>query len=325
MLLRQYSSHQPLLVLTYPAIVAAILLPAAFGGRLSAKQTWFPLDLLVKSHGQTPMQLAISAGILIVLGAFFVNFLYNKYEFQNQQSYVPGMFYSLAASAFCLTMVSLPGLLANVFLIFGLYRGLAVHRQTRALGEYFETGFWFGMGALSCPPLVALLPTLWVMVLFTRAFNWRELLLPALGFLAPFLYWAAWQLWFQDRYDFVLFRGFYSLALESPYRHLSWGAGYFYISVLVILLLSYPGFFFLGDRASNKSRNLRFTFLWFSVGIFASFALGRILVYEFLPALLLLPLSIVGGLWFSNYRYSLLAPFAFYFFLIMLVLLAVWG
>jgi hypothetical protein len=325
MVLRQYSAHQPLMILTYPVLIAAIVLPAAFGGRLSSGQTWFPMDMLVQSHVQTSLQLGISAGILILLGAFFVNMLYNKYEFQNQPSYVPGMVYSLAASAFCLTSVNLPALMGNVFLIFGLYRGLSVYRQARAQGEYFETGFWFGMGALSCPPLLVLMPTLWIMVLFTRAFRWREMLLPALGFCAPFVYWAAWQLWFQDRYDFVLFRGFFSLSLDSPFRNLSWGAGYFYISIATILLLAYPGFFFPGERASNKSRNLRFTFLWFSAGIFASFALGRVLVYEYIPALLLLPLSIVGGLWFSNYRYSLLAPFAFYFFVVTLVIMAVWG
>ncbi|MDZ4750503.1 MAG: DUF6427 family protein [Flavobacteriales bacterium] len=320
MVLRQYSSNQPLLFLSFPAIISAIVLPTAFAGNLQVQKTYFPIDYLFKLQEISSLSIGILASILIFGGAVLTNLLYNRFEFQNQASYVPALLYSLLASAFCLNSVSLPSLASNIFLLAGLFRCLQVYRQSRALGEYFQAGFWFGMASLTFPPLVVMLLSLWLMVLFTRAFNWREFVLPLLGFGVPFLYWVVWQYWFDSSFDFILFRGYFTLADHSPWESYTWSETYFFIATGTVLLLALPGFLFLGDRPSNKSRNLRVTFLLVVLGLIAAMGIERALIYEYTPSILIIPFSIMGGLWFSNYRYSLIAPFAFYFFLICLSL-----
>ncbi|MEY3398735.1 MAG: hypothetical protein RL220_1329, partial [Bacteroidota bacterium] len=223
----------------------------------------------------------------------------------------------------CVLGTSLPALLANIMVLIGLGRSLGVYRQTRVLAEYFESGFWFGLAALTFPPLIVMLPVIWVMVIYTRAFSWREFILPGIGFGSPFLYWLFWQYWVTGRVDAPLFRGYFSLAAKEPWASLQWSEKYFVAGLGIVMLMSLPRFIFSSDRASNKSKLVRANFLIASLGLGGAIALERILIYEYTPAILLAPLAFISGLWFSNYRYSLLSPFIFYMFLLSVILMLV--
>jgi hypothetical protein len=48
----------------------------------------------------------------------------------------------------------------------------------------------------------------------------------------------------------------------------------------------------------------------------ASAAISITFANEYAPEVILIPITFVAGNWFTNYRYSLIAPFAFYALLI---------
>ncbi len=314
MILRSFASNQPYTLIAVPVTVLLALMPAAWHGGLSPMQVDFPADDLFYWVYQSKAAVVGITASLIIAGAFFANLVFNKHEFYNVPVYVPAIMYAMTATVLSLIQLSLPVLLANVFLLAGLNKQLLVFRQTRVLAEYFECGFWYGMAAVFFPPYLALAAGLWFTTIITRAFHWREHLLPLIAFCVPFLYWVVWKYWNDDMGDLVLFHKTMTYDVQGYFMSFSWPESVFFIVTVISIALSLPRYLFLADRASNKARSVKNVFLIMAVAMSLAIFLGYLLVLKWILLCAALPVTFIAGYWFTNYRYSLISPLMFYIF-----------
>jgi hypothetical protein len=314
MILRSFASNQPYTLIAVPVTVLAALIPAAWGGGLVPLVADFPADDLFYWVYQSKAMVVGITATLIIAGAFYSNLVFNRHEFYNVPVFVPAIMYAMSATVLSLIQLSLPVLLANVFFLAGLNKQLLVFRQTRVLAEYFEAGFWYGMAAVFFPPYLALAAGLWITTIVTRAFHWREHVLPLIAFSAPFLYWVVWKYWNNEIGDLVLFHKTITYDVQGYFARFSWAENVFFIVSLLSILMSLPRYLFLADRASNKARSVKNVFLIMALAMSLAIFVGYVLVLKWILLCVALPLTFVAGYWFTNYRYSLVAPLAFYVF-----------
>ncbi len=312
MILRSLASNQPYTLIAVPVTVLAALLPAVWQTGLVPLRVDFPADEIFQYVYRSKEAVVGLTALLIIVGAFVSNGVFNRHEFYNVPVYVPAVMYAMTATVLSVIQLSLPLLLANVFLLAGLNRQLQVFRQSRVLAEYFESGFWFGMAAVFFPPYLALAAGLWVTTLVTRSFHWREHFLPLIAFSVPFLYWLTWKYWNNEMDSLVLFRKVLTYDIQGFFSSFSWAETLFFLVAIICLGLALPRYLFLADRASNKARSVKSVFLIMALSMALAMVLGYLLVLKWVLLTMLLPITFVGGYWFTNYRYSLLAPFAFY-------------
>ena len=312
MILRTYASNQPLSLALLPVVTFAILLAAAAKGHLVAYNADFPVDRYLVQWYNSSFLVAVVAGLLIMAGAYLSNMVFNRHEFFNVPVFVPALIYTLMATTLAVIQLSMPVLIANVFVMLGLNSQLQIFHQPRVLAEYFESGFWYGLAAVCFPPYIVLIAAVWAGTILTRAFHWREYVLPVLAFVVPFAYWISW-LYFQDNLQaMVLFRKWMSFDAQSFFS--SWGRSerVFTIIVLISLLFALPRYLFLNERSSNRSKTIRTLFFMVALAVGGSYFLAFFLTWKWMIMALLLPVAFTLGYWFANYRVSLVGPFFFY-------------
>ena len=316
MILRTYASNQPLSLGLLPVTTLLVLFMAAARDRLEALHADFPADRLFAGWYSSPYALAALSGVLILLGAYLANVVFNRHEFFNVPVYIPAFMYSLLATTLAVIQLSIPVLLANLFLLLGLNRQLKIFQQPRVLAEYFEAGLYYGIAALCFPPYLSLAAAIWAGTMVFRAFHWREYLLPLIAFAVPFVYWISWLYFYDNLSALVLFHKWVSFDVQSFFS--SWGRSerVFGITILICLLFALPRYLFLNERSSNRSKTIRILFFLVALAAAGSYFLAYALTWKWIIMALLLPVAFTLGYWFANYRVSLAGPFLFYAILI---------
>jgi hypothetical protein len=322
MILRQLSANQPFWAASAPLLAGVILLPSASKGLPQLTTHRYPVDFFIEQWSAFPWLIGGMAVLLITIGALLANMVFNRNEFHSSPSYVPVFLYTIVASGFSLVQLNMALLLGNIFLLLATFYLLDIFRQSRVLDEYFRGGFWLGCAALAFPPYLSLFVGLTVSIFFIRAFNLHEWLVSAIAFVSPFLYWLAWKYWF-DEWNFLhLF--YKELSLNSQQWHTLFLQRelWFIVGTVIVFLLALPRFLFLSDRSSNKARSIRSTFLILSISVLASALIGKSASGSWMPEVCIVPVTFVAGYWFTNYRFSLIAPFIFYGWLALFALLS---
>lgn len=314
MILREYSSNQPGLVIPYPLLIGLATIPLIMNGFELEIASNFRADSMLSVQGISWLPLVFSS-ICILAGAIYANRVFNRHEFHDSPTYVPGLLYTLIATGCMLLQFSPSILLANLFLLAGLDPLLGVFRQGRVLSQYFKAGIWIGLASLIYPPYIATLPALWVSILFTRAFHWREHLVCLLGFSVPFLYWISLNYYDGNLSSIVMFHKIIGQNPGINWMKSGWINQVFSISIIISLLAALPAYLFFSQRNNNKSRNVKAVFFIITLGLLSSILVSYLFSGMWLVSGVILPVSFISGYWFTNYRYSLIAPFVFYFML----------
>ncbi len=323
MILRALASNQPYTLISIPVVVVSLLSPMFSKVKFNIADTKFPADtLFVDFYSNQPILLGLVI-LLILGGAMLANHVFNKHEFLNIPVFVPAFVYSLSAAGLSLIQLSMPALLANVFILLALNRHLAVFRQQRVLAYYFESAFWYGMAAVIFPPFIVLLAGMLAAALITRAFHWRELLIPIVSFSIPFLYWVAWMYIYDNHEQIVLFDKTVSWDAVQYFTLMTWPQKAFTIACGSVFVAALPRYLFLSERGTNKSKSVKNVFLIITLSILIGFGIGYLLLLKWILLALVVPITFVAGYWFSNYRFSFIAPFVFYAFCAAAVVLAV--
>ncbi len=320
MILRLFSSNQPLLLIAIPVVVAAGLSPALAGSFPVIYHTGYPGESWLYSLEQNPFIHWLSAIILISSGALTANKVFNRHEFHSSAVYVPGLIYALLGVLFCLHGISLSALLANVFVLGGIDQVLRIYRQHRALSEYFKAGIMMGLAALLFPPLLVLAAASWIAILYTRSFVWREYVVTLLAFSVPFIWWLGLRyIVGAEGPPILLFRTIL-INWYTEIGEMGWWEKIALLLSVVSFLFGLPRFISPRSRLTNRARNIFTVFLLFGGSIVLAFMLHVIFTGEWNMIPLLVPFTFVLGLWYTNYRYSLMAPFVFYAWLLALIL-----
>ena len=312
MILRTYASNQPLSLVLLPLIAFAALLSVASAGLLVPYNADFPLDRLLWNWYGTPYALAFLSAFLILGAAYLSNVVFNRHEFFNVPVFVPALIYTLLATTLAVVQLSIPVLVANIFALLGLNSHLKIFHQPRVLAEYFECGFWYGLAAVCFPPYILLIAAVWVGTIVTRAFHWREYVLPLIAFGVPFAYWVSWLYFQDDMVGMVLFKKWISFDTQSFFGTWNRSIRLFALTTLLSLLFAIPRYLFLSERSSNKAKTIRTIFFIVALTLVGSYFIAFLLMWKWIVMALLLPVSFLLGYWFANYRVSLVAPFFFY-------------
>jgi len=192
-------------------------------------------------HSHASFDPASASGLFISLGliliqAFYLNKVMNKYNFFGKPGFLVALLYlSFACFGNSLDELS-PILICNFIFIRMIDKLIEVYHREEAKAIMFDLGMLVGIGSLIYYPFAAMLLSVWVGLRLFRPFYWREWIAPILGFLTVlFLVWV-YYFW-MDRVD--EFIAFWPSEFQFSFEfiragfsdYLVWGA------VVVILIL----------------------------------------------------------------------------------------
>jgi hypothetical protein len=320
MLLRLYSSNQPFLFATIPVLAWLGVWPLAHAEVPALIEAGYPAELWFDFFTNRPAFLAMATWVLISIGAWFSILVFNRHEFYPSPVYLPGLLYTGLAVGLCLRGISLPALAGNIFLLAGLDQLLRVYHQQRALAEYFGCGLLFGCAFLLFPPFVIAGFGLWIAILYTRPFHWREYVIALLAFLTPAIWWISLRYTNGNDSPIVFFTRYAAIDRMARFYQSGLWDRLIWITITVSLVFALPRVLFPKGRVTNKARNLIHVFVIITLSLAGSFTLDVFLNGSWNAQLLLVPLTFVLGVWFANYRFSLLAPLFFYAWLVTILL-----
>jgi hypothetical protein len=312
MILRSFAANQPYVLVSLPIAVGAAILPAIWMQPVVPLVIHTPLQAELSGWTAIPVLSSTLAVVVILAGSWLANAVFNKSEFYNTPAFVVAMLYALFGSIFALFQINFAVYIASLLVLIGLERQLCIFKQPRVLSLCFESGFWYGLAALLYPPFLSLIVGAWIALLFNRAFHLKEHLLLLIAAALPFLYWAVYLYCWNRLDEFVLFRITASFNAPATWRLWPWSLWYFTGVAVVGLIISLPRYLAPADRAGNRTKMVKNTFLIMALAQVGSMIVAYSVFREWIFSTLLVTLSILLGYWFTNYRYSLMAPFVYY-------------
>ncbi len=232
--------------------------------------------------------------IIILIGAFFVNFLCIEQEITSKTNYLPAFFYILLAFSSATKNSIEPILLANLFLLPSLYFLINSYRQDYALAEFFKAGLFMGLASFFCIHYIIVFPLSFISLIILRAFNWREWIVLLLGLITPlYIYLSICYLTSEDY--FAVF-GMIKEATSSIQKPI---VSEYYFGFIFIIILSF-GFAlirYLSNGFGNKvkTKKTKYVLLWMLL-----FCL-IIMLFEQVSDMILLPCIIPLSIFIGDY------------------------
>ena len=247
----------------------------------------------------------LSFGI-IIFNAISLNWVFNKNEFLERNSYIVALLYVVTMS-FYHSFYTLDGLLlSHLFIIFMFLQFFQIKQNVDVRMLIFNGCFFAGIAATFHPPIIFGLPFFIAMILITRTFILREFFIAFVGFGIPLAYGFIF-LWFQNHsLSFSFFSQSNQLKLHAD----------FVITLVVICILFSLSIFSLRSRLQKSSLQLKNQIRVIWVFIWLSLILGSINFYYFFQiehfSLLMIPISILLSYSFLHKNYGILATIVFY-------------
>lgn len=245
------------------------------------------------------MATQIIACVVILIGAFFLNFISIQQEITSKTNFLPSFFYILFAFSATAKNSLEPILVANIFVLASFYFLINSYRREEALTEFFNAGFSMALASFFYIDYIIIFPVLFISLLILRAFNWREWLVAFIGLLVPlFIYMCTCYLTNVNIFNF------YEMMKDAIYQIQLPVITEFYIAFLLIsiLLLIFALFHYFGKGfgAKVKTQKTKFIMLWL-----LGFCVLMVF-FEQLPDMVLLssiiPLSILLGDYISEIK-----------------------
>lgn len=250
------------------------------------------LYYFIFTHKLSFVATQVAACLVVLMGAFFVNFIAVQQEVTSKTNFLPSFFYILFAFSGTARNSLEPILVANLFVMASLFFVINSYRREYALPDFFNAGLCMGLASFFYIDYILIFPVLYIAILILRTFYWREWVVAFLGLVAPlFIYMC---LCYLSTGNSLLF---YAL-MKDAVSQLQWPLiSEYYIGFLVasILLLVFALFHYFnkGFGSKVKTQKTKYIMLWLlGLCVFMAF-------FEQLPDMLLLssmiPLSILLG------------------------------
>jgi hypothetical protein len=234
----------------------------------------------------------IIACVVILLGAFFVNFMAVQQEITSKTNFLPSFFYILLAFSATAKNSLEPILVANLFVMASLYFVINSYRREEALPDFFNAGLCMGLASFFYIDYILVFPVLYLATLILRAFNWREWVVSFLGLIAPlFIYMCLCYLSNGDIFIFYKMMKDAINQLQFPVIS-EFYVGFLAVSVLLFVFALFH-YFSKGFGSKVKTQKTKYIMFWL-LGLCVLMAF-----FEQLPDMLLLsciiPLSVILG------------------------------
>ena len=232
-------------------------------------------SLLDWIFGRNPIVYEILGRVLIFLQAFYWNVMLIRYRVFQENTYLPALiFTALFQISFDLNYLS-PQLLGGTFLVFALGQ---LFSQTVLQKETSEStlliGLYGGIAAGFHLNYILFLPYLLLAGIAISGFNFRQVILSLVGFIAPILLILVFSFWNNSLSEiFTLFPFLFSY---SKYPYVPWIQILAFIGLPFLLgFLGYVFSAFFAGSTINQQKQRQLIFIWLIFGSLEFFLVKR--------------------------------------------------
>jgi hypothetical protein len=270
-----------------------------------------PMDSLWQWYLPAGWMKSTVAGLFILIAAYLLNALYNRIELYNQPVYLPGIIAIFSSSFFWAYSGNITFLLSSIFLIASLFFYIQAHRQKRISPHYFFGGLMMGTGICMDTNQWPLIVFVLMYLGYSRAFSFKETALAMLSLAIPVMYYWFYLYWAQRWDEMVWYR-------NPTMRTIGWGdlfPGLFWMTALS-LLWALASLLRKEDRQTTKTIHSKVGLFLFFLFQVASTWLPGLYGWSIPYGSMMVSVTLLLAHFWTNYRFSLLAPFLFYGWLI---------
>jgi hypothetical protein len=279
---------------TFPLVAAGAMMPGILSGSVGIERKW-PLFIQFMESVIAPSGLwvAILSWLAISAGAVVVNEYFNRHDFLNEATHIPGFLFALFGG-----FMAVQAPLASVgilFFLLALGRITKLQKQPGVVHLGFEAGFLTAVGALFIPEMLVVVPFYTITTVANRSANLREVIMPFIG-----VGLAAW-LWFSILFVFlpaIDFKQYLSELSGQPFSRPSAAAWVAIVAVVIGL----PGFLGSLNGSTIKSRGEKTAFLFPSLGLLLALLIGWFWLSEVNEMIVLPGIAVLGGYFFRTTR-----------------------
>lgn len=216
-------------------------------------------------------QSALIAAMLLILQAYFINFISNSQEIIFKDSVLPGLFFVLINSIYAPQLLLTPQLVANTFLILLVYRLCFLYESPNPIFPVLDAGMMLGLGILFDPDLILYLPFILLSIIYMTKFNIRYLLVALLAILVPIYFLAAFLFVngslseLQETLNYTIDKSYFKPLGITLEKGLIW--------LLIIPILTFSAFQFQANFFRNKVKTRRLQLMIFIMVPFGALSL----------------------------------------------------
>jgi len=248
----------------------------------------------------------ISASILVLFNAVYLNYLYNNYDFQDRNTYIISLIYVILMS-FYYSFYRLDGILiSHTFIILALVQYFKLKQNADGKEAIFNGAFFLGTAASFHPPLILFIPVYIFMYLVIRPLIVRELVIFIAGFIVPLLFGITFLRWSGGQLSTNLILSKENLQLHKDFIIIL-------IFILILLILSTLG---IRNRILKGSIRLKkqIQIIWLVILVAISMGSIDFFFYQQIErfSLLIIPLAILLSYSFFNKRFGTISVILFY-------------
>ncbi len=245
--------------------------------------------------------------ILVGINALFINWIYNKNEFLERNSYISSLLY-VTLMSFYHSFYSLDGIIiSHTALIAMLHQFFQLRQNEDGRRYVFNGAIFAGIAASFHPPFIFLFPLYLVMIYVARPLVFRETVLAIVGFGIPLLYGLLYLQYAEHEINLRI--------LEQTNNYYKKQNDFLITSVLFTLLFVL-GLISLQIKIKKSSSRLKklIQMLWVMVffgiifGFYDFFKFGQVERFSFL----VIPLSFYLSYSFGNKSYHFISLGLFY-------------
>jgi len=228
------------------------------------------------------------AFFLVLVNSFFVAQLGSSFLFVRKRSYMPGIIYLITVSSLHGLHSLVPVHLATLCVLISIYFILDTYHKPNEITYTFNASFFLSLASLFYLPVLVLFPLVWIAIfVLQKSDNWRLLVVPILGFGAPWMF--MWAFSFLNDTDTSLWNDIIKMLWTDHNAYLL--EPYFLILTSVIaLILSLGSFSVISayHRMKVSSRKYFVIFYWM-LGLILAAALGLMTIGIEIVALSTIP------------------------------------
>lgn len=258
------------------------------------------LFLSIPTTQLSPIANVSVAAVLVFIQALLFNRVINNHGLVAKPGYLGALVYIVTSSLFLPFLIISPPLVCNFLLIWLIDKFLKLGKSNQPHSMLYDSGMIIAIGALIYFPFSVMLLLIWLSLVMSRPFNWREWIMGPLGFLTIFFFLAVFYYWNDNINQFYkiwtpLANGFPAVLIINYSDYFS------LIPVILILVLASIQLrekYFKSFIHTRKA--FQILFFMFIVAFLSVYAKPNFRIYHFL---LCIPSgSVLLAYYFSNAR-----------------------
>jgi hypothetical protein len=245
--------------------------------------------------------------LIITFNSYLLNFIFNSNSFYEKNSYVVALLYLVLLSFYHSFYIFDGLLLAQTFIILGLYQLLKLDYNEDGRKKVFNIGIFIGLAGTIFTPILFYLPLIFIMITRIRPFIFRELFLTLIGSIIPLIYVISFNFIFDNKINLFLIQASESYSQKEII---------FLSSLILFSLLLIMSLIGINTKAQKSSirfrKNITILFLFLISGI----GLGIInwiffQQYEWF-CFIVFPISLFLPFSYLNNRFKMVSTILFY-------------